>query len=222
MHTLIVTDDLRESNFVANGFYYEDLSTDVVLFSENNKKELIDRFFSYSCIVFFIKKDFPFDFVKELKKINNNFFIFVLVKNNLGELDKFTKINLFENIFSYPFDFRSIVSEIKFSVFTFNQKLQMKKYVLRDLELDVGLRKVVYKNKSLNLRNKEFALLQYLIINAGYVISRSSILEHVWDHNINILTNTVDVHISNLRKKLYALTKEKYIKTIPCLGYVME
>jgi DNA-binding response OmpR family regulator len=56
----------------------------------------------------------------------------------------------------------------------------------------------------------------------GKLLTRNTILEDVWDQNTNLMTNTVDVHVSQLRKKIKKYTGMSYIKTIPCLGYVFE
>ena len=58
-----------------------------------------------------------------------------------------------------------------------------------------------------------------MMLNEGKVLSRETILENVWDRNANIFTNTVDVHINKLRKKIK--TDEKFIRTIPCSGYLI-
>lgn len=68
------------------------------------------------------------------------------------------------------------------------------------------------------LRNKEFALLEYLMRNEGTVVSREMILEHVWDMNADPFTNTVDTHIRLLRKKLET-DRRTFIHTVPKRGY---
>jgi len=75
---------------------------------------------------------------------------------------------------------------------------------------------------ALKLRNKEFLLLSYFIKNSCDVLSRSDILEAVWDSNIFCTTNPVDVHVSSLRQKLKKYSKEKIIETVHCIGYIFE
>lgn len=69
------------------------------------------------------------------------------------------------------------------------------------------------------LRNKEFALVRYFFLNPGRIVTRSDLLESVWDRNSTISTNTIDVHVSRLRHKLRRCRANRYLKTIPCLGY---
>lgn len=86
--------------------------------------------------------------------------------------------------------------------------------------LQIQKRAVMSGQKSVRLRNKEFALLQYFFMNDGQIVSRSDILEYVWDRNASLSTNTVDVHISRLRSKLKICDADGYLQTVPCVGYL--
>ncbi len=90
------------------------------------------------------------------------------------------------------------------------------------LFLDIESRKFFVKEKNISLRNKEFCLLKYFMTNIGKVLSRTQILEEVWDRNICCPTNTVDVHVSSLRRKLKKSAKEDFIKTVHCVGYIFD
>lgn len=121
-----------------------------------------------------------------------------------------------------PFYFKSIVITIKALVYHTRDEGLVKKFVFKELEMDVMRREVKIKNQNVYLRNKEFELLHFLLSNKGKLLTRDVILDSVWDRNSDILTNTVDVHISYLRKKISKITDEQYIKTIPCAGYILE
>jgi DNA-binding response OmpR family regulator len=71
------------------------------------------------------------------------------------------------------------------------------------------------------LSSKEFSLLEYLLKNTGKVLSRQEIMEHVWDENADPFSNTIEVHIRNLRKKLET-EQEKFIFTISNRGYKID
>ncbi|MBI4235548.1 winged helix-turn-helix transcriptional regulator [Candidatus Peregrinibacteria bacterium] len=88
--------------------------------------------------------------------------------------------------------------------------------------LDVSCRLAYVKGRKLRLRNKEFLLLEYFLKNVGRVISRTQLLEDVWDRNICCATNTVDVHVSSLRQKIRSTSRFDCIKTIYCVGYVFK
>ncbi len=90
------------------------------------------------------------------------------------------------------------------------------------LKLDLRKRQFFVGTNSIELRNKEFSLLSYFMENAGMVLSRTQILEDVWDRNLFCPTNTVDVHVSTLRNKMKKFSKRNYIRTIHCIGYIFE
>ena len=71
-----------------------------------------------------------------------------------------------------------------------------------ELTLDLVTRKAQRAGRPLELRPREFALLEYLMRNAGRVVSKTMILSHVWEYNFDPQTNVIDVHISRLRSKI--------------------
>ena len=97
-----------------------------------------------------------------------------------------------------------------------------KRVRLYDIHLDLEHRFARRNKQTFPLRNKEFALLEFFMNNRGRVLTRDSILEHVWDRNATFSSNTVDVHINRLRRKLYDPFREKLIHTVHCLGYIFE
>jgi DNA-binding response OmpR family regulator len=89
----------------------------------------------------------------------------------------------------------------------------------KDLELDRVRRTVSRNGRRVELTSKEFALLEYLMRNAGQRVTRSMIIENVWNLSFDGLTNVVDVYINYLRKKIDRGTPEKLIHTIRGVGY---
>jgi two-component system OmpR family response regulator len=88
-----------------------------------------------------------------------------------------------------------------------------------DLELDLVRRRAVRMGKAFDLRPKEFLLLEYLVRNANRPLTRTMILEHVWNSSFEGLTNVVDVYISSLRRKLDRGFPQKLILTNHGIGY---
>jgi two-component system, OmpR family, response regulator len=88
-----------------------------------------------------------------------------------------------------------------------------------DLELDLVRRRAVRRGKSIDLRPKEFLLLEYLVRNVNRPVTRTMILEHVWNSSFEGLTNVVDVYISALRNKLDRDYPQKLIQTNRGIGY---
>ena len=91
-----------------------------------------------------------------------------------------------------------------------------------DLELDRLSQQVRRGGKRINLTSKEYALLEYLLLNAGRVVSRTMIIEHVWDQSFQGLTNIVDVYVRHLRSKVDEPHKVKLIRTVRRAGYCLD
>jgi DNA-binding response OmpR family regulator len=88
-----------------------------------------------------------------------------------------------------------------------------------DLVLDPNALKGFLKGAELELTVKEFAILEYLMRNAGRIVSQEELLEHVWDEQANLFTHTIKVHIKNIRKKLDAVGGGGLLSTVKGRGY---
>lgn len=91
-----------------------------------------------------------------------------------------------------------------------------------DLTLDTVNCVVKRANQTINLTGREFALLEYMMRNPGRLMSKDSIIAHVWDYDANILPNTVEVYIKYLREKIDMPFKIKLIHTVRGFGYKIE
>ncbi|OGY35210.1 MAG: DNA-binding response regulator [Candidatus Andersenbacteria bacterium RIFCSPHIGHO2_12_FULL_45_11] len=116
-----------------------------------------------------------------------------------------------------PFSFEELTARIR-SLLRRPNGMVADTLVLDDLKLDTQAQRLTISDKEISLTTREYALLEYLLRNYDKVITREDILDHVWDNFYDSLSNVVDVHLKNLRKKLpkdYA----KRIKTIRGKGY---
>jgi two-component system, OmpR family, response regulator len=91
-----------------------------------------------------------------------------------------------------------------------------------DLTLDIVSRRVKRADRSIELQSKEFILLEYLMRNQGRVLSKTMILQHVWDYHFDPQTNVVDVLVSRLRSKIDREFPQKLIHTLRGVGYVLR
>src|SRR5262249_38777635 len=91
-----------------------------------------------------------------------------------------------------------------------------------DLELDRLTQQVRRTGQRIELTAKEYALLEYLMTNARRVLSRTMIIEHVWDESFDGLTNIVDVYVRHLRNKVDEAHEQKLIRTVRGVGYLIS
>jgi DNA-binding response OmpR family regulator len=156
---------------------------------------------------------------KELRKSGNNTpIIMVTARSQI-----YDKIEGFESgaddYITKPFDMKELVARINAVIkrSSINQEEILK---ISDMEIYPEKNTVKANRKDIELSNKEMAVLEYLVRNKGRIISSEELLEHVWDSNIDMFTDTVKTHIKTLRKKIDR--KKKLIKTVRGKGYVIR
>ena len=120
-----------------------------------------------------------------------------------------------------PFDFNELLARIRVQL---RKKSASVSNILEveDLKMDLLKREVWRGEEKLDLTSKEFSLLEYLLENRGRVVTRTSIIEHVWDMHFDSDTNVVDVFIRYLRKKIDEGHERKLIQTKRGRGYIIE
>ena len=100
-----------------------------------------------------------------------------------------------------------------------NEKTKLENIILGDLKIDVSNFDVQRKGRKIQLRRKEFQLLEFLARNKNCIINRNTLLEYIWDYSATVMTNTLDVHISKLRQKIDGGEPIKLIETVYGAGY---
>jgi DNA-binding response OmpR family regulator len=161
--------------------------------------------------------------IREIRRKKSNMPILVLDENFSEEIRSAIFSSGANAYLNFPISSRELAVKIKDLVSQKENIDTCSKWMKAfGLWLDISRRAVKRSNKWIPLRNKEFALLEFLIINRGRVLTRNSILEHVWDRNANLVSNTVDVHVNRLRRKIDDPFNDKLIHTVHCIGYCFD
>ena len=121
-----------------------------------------------------------------------------------------------------PFDFAELLARVQALIRRATGASEPTRLSAGDLTLDLLTRKVQRGGQSIDLRPREFALLEYLMRNAGRVVSKTSILSHVWGYNFDPNTNVVDVLVSRLRDRIDKPFAAKLLHTVRGVGYVLR
>jgi two-component system OmpR family response regulator len=121
-----------------------------------------------------------------------------------------------------PFAFSELLARIQALVRRSTAMSEPNTLMYGDLTLDLLSREVTRGGRKIELQAREFALLEYLLRNAGRVVSKTMILEHVWDYNFDPKTNVIDVLVSRLRSKVDRDFDRKLIHTMRGFGYVLK
>jgi two-component system copper resistance phosphate regulon response regulator CusR len=120
-----------------------------------------------------------------------------------------------------PFSFEELLARVE-ALSRRPKQMAPRRLRVADLELDLGTREVTRGTRTIELTNKEFAVLEYLMRHAGRVMSRTLITEYAWDYHFDPGTNIVDVVINRLRKKVDGTSGAKLIQTVRGVGYVLK
>lgn len=124
--------------------------------------------------------------------------------------------------FSKPLSFRLLAMKLKHLICR-KENIKRNHWMRAfDIRLDMEHRFVKRHERIIPLRNKEYLLLEYFMMNRGKLLTRDSLLEYVWDRNADFASNTIDVHINRLRRKIEHPTHEKLIHTVHCMGYIFD
>lgn len=147
--------------------------------------------------------------------------ILVLTARN-EDLDIVEGLNLgADDYLSKPFDMEVLTARIKALSRRLN-KIPLKPIIeINDLVINLNSAEVKRNNNVIKLSPREYAILEYMAIHPNQVIDRMTLLSHAWDENVDMFSNTVDVHIKYLRNKIDEGHNIKLIKTIRGKGYML-
>ncbi|MGH8119442.1 MAG: winged helix-turn-helix domain-containing protein, partial [Gammaproteobacteria bacterium] len=121
-----------------------------------------------------------------------------------------------------PFSFSELLARVEALLRRSNHVIEASTLSIRDLEIDLLSRSVIRSGKKIDLQPREFALLEYLIRNKGRVVSKTMIMERVWNYNFDPGTNVVEARISKLRDKIDKGFPAALIQTVRGLGYIIK
>jgi len=121
-----------------------------------------------------------------------------------------------------PFAFSELLARVQALIRRASGAAEATRLVVADLVMDLLTREITRGSSTIDLQPREFALLEYLMQNAGKVVSKTMIMEHVWDYNFDPQTNVVEARMSRLRDKIDKDCENKLIHTIRGAGYVLK
>jgi two-component system OmpR family response regulator len=121
-----------------------------------------------------------------------------------------------------PFAFSELLARIQALIRRSSNAAEPTKLSAGDLELDLLSREVKRGGQTIELQSREFSLLEYLMRNPGRVVTKTMLLEHIWDYSFDPQTNVVDVLVHRVRSKVDKDFPRKMIQTIRGVGYVLK
>ena len=220
MHILLVEDDPKVAEFIMKGLREEGHS---VAHAADGHQGLIDAT-AHDYDVLIVDRMLPaMDGLKLIKTLRaTDDLTPVLVLSALGEVEQRVeglKVGG-DDYLAKPFAFSELLARLEALHRRHQHKHENAKHLaVADLQLDIVSHKVQRNGQSIDLQHREFRLLEFLMRHADQVVSRTMLLEHVWDYHFDPQTNVVDVHISRLRQKVDKGFATPLIHTVRGAGY---
>jgi two-component system copper resistance phosphate regulon response regulator CusR len=221
MRCLVVEDEKKVADFVARGLRAERFATDIATDGDAGW-DLASRV-EYDVIILDLMLPglSGTELLARLRKQNARTPILILTARD-ATADKVRHFDAgADDYLTKPFAFAELLVRVKALLRRgpINQSSVLR---VADLELDRLSQQVRRAGKGIDLTSKEYALLEYLLSNAGRVLSRTMIIEHVWDQSFHGLTNIVDVYVRHLRSKVDDAHTLKLIRTVRGAGYCLS
>jgi DNA-binding response OmpR family regulator len=218
MRILIIEDDKAVASFVKKGLESEQYAVDVTWDGEDAQSLVGEASFDLVILDLLLPKIDGWEVLKHIRTQKPSLPVLVLSGRARVE-DRVKGLDLgADDYLTKPFSFSELSARVRALLRRSSNTIGI---VLRveDLELDRAERVVRRAGRRIDLTPREFALLEYLMRNAGRSVTRAMIIEHVWNFSFDTMTNVVDVYINYLRKKIDQDFEHKLIHTVRNVGY---
>jgi two-component system OmpR family response regulator len=222
MRLLLVEDDAKIASFVVKGLKAAGYAVDHARDGESGLHLALTGSYDAAIIDIMLPKRDGLSVIEEIRKQRVKFPVIILsAKGSVDDRIKGLQTGS-DDYLTKPFAFSELLARVQALIRRAGDHRESTRLAVSDLSLDLLTREVTRENKRIDLQPMEFSLLEYLMRNAGRVVSKTMIMEHVWDYNFDPQTNVVEARICRLRDKIDREFSKKLIHTIRGVGYVLK
>ena len=222
MRVLIVEDDRKIASFVLKGLRAAGVAVDHVLDGEAGLHRAVTEPYDAVIIDLMLPKLDGLSLIEQMrrKKVNTP----VLILSARGSVDDRVRglQTGGDDYLTKPFAFSELLARVQALIRRASGASEPTRLTEGDLSMNLLTREVIRGGRKIDLQPLEFSLLEYLMRHAGRVVSKTMIMEHVWDYDFDPQTNVVESRICRLRDKIDRGFDRKLIQTVRGVGYVLK
>jgi heavy metal response regulator len=221
MRLLVVEDEKKVASFIKQGLEEEGYAVDVASDGEKGLEMALDGVHDLIILDISLPRIDGLRVLKKLRQQRVSIPVLLLTVRATIE-DKVLGLDAgADDYLTKPFAFQELVARVRALM---RRRTETEPALLRvaDLVLDPARRIVSRGGEKIELTAKEFALLEYFMRNPGRVLTRTQMIEHVWNYDFDTMTNIIDVYVNYLRKKVDSDREPKLIHTVRGVGYVLK
>jgi DNA-binding response OmpR family regulator len=220
MRLLLVEDDSRIARFIAKGLREQSYAIDVVGSGEQALYQAAINTYDLVILDVMIPAPDGFAVCRELRKSGHRMPILMLTARDALE-DRIAGLDGgADDYLTKPFEFRELLARLR-ALIRRTGSLQAAQLVVADLIVDTVGQNVSRRGQAISLTAKEYALVEFLARNAGRVVGRAEIAEHVWDEEFDPFSNLIEVYVNRIRRKVDSGFGKPLLHTRRGSGYVL-
>jgi len=222
MRILLVEDDLKIASFIVKGLRATGYAVDHATDGEEGLNLALTQPYDTAIIDIMLPKMDGLELIEKMRKEKVNTPIIILsAKDSIDDRVKGLQTGG-DDYLTKPFAFSELLARVQALIRRASGLAEPTRLTVGDLSMNLLTREVVRGGRKIELKPIEFSLLEYLIRSAGRVVSKTMIMEHVWDYNFDPQTNVVEARICRLRDKVDRDFDKKLIHTVRGVGYVLK
>ncbi len=222
MRILLVEDDVKIATFIVKGLKAAGYAVDHVLDGEEGLHRTLTQPYDTAIIDIMLPKLDGLSLIEKMRK--GKIQTPVIILSARGSIDDRVRglQTGGDDYITKPFAFSELLARVQALIRRASGLSEPTRLTVGDLSLNLLTREVTRGGKKIELQPIEFSLLEYLLRSAGRVVSKTMIMEHVWDYNFDPQTNVVEARICRLRDKIDRDFDRKLIHTVRGVGYVLK
>ena len=222
MRLLLIEDDIKIALFVKTGLKEAGFAVDHATTGPEGLHLALTEPYDLAVIDIMLPQLDGLTIISEMRNKKTSTPVLILsAKRSVDERVEGLKIGG-DDYLTKPFAFSELLARVQALIRRSSQAIAPSELRAADLTLNIQTRKVSRAGREIDLQPLEFSLLEYLIRNADRIVSKTMIMEHVWDYNFSPQTNVVEARICYLRDKIDKNFEKKLIHTVRGVGYVLK